>query len=220
MTTRSRAREAEILRATRTLFDERGVRDAGIEDVSREAGINRAIIYRHFTGKEELFALVLVTYVDDLLAEVAALPDAGDATERLTAFAEAFLDFCLRHPAFIDCAMEVLRHPGAELQGRVSDAAMVRMGRAVGRALRHAVDLLRAGDAAGEFSVADPDYVANALYAQILGLAQLARSGTGVQGRADGDRWFFPVAADDVRASVRALVRAALLRPAARPSGP
>ena len=60
------AREKEILAATRALFDARGVRDAQIEDIARAVGINRAIIYRHFAGKEELFALTLVGYLDEL----------------------------------------------------------------------------------------------------------------------------------------------------------
>src|SRR5258705_117470 len=47
---RRRKREAEILAATRALFDERGVRDAQIDDVARAVGINRAIIYRHASG--------------------------------------------------------------------------------------------------------------------------------------------------------------------------
>ena len=57
-----------IIAATRGLFDERGVRDAQIEDIARAVGINRAIVYRHFTGKEELFALTLVGYLDELRA--------------------------------------------------------------------------------------------------------------------------------------------------------
>ena len=41
---RRRQREQEILSATRRLFDERGVRDAQIEDIARAVGVNRAII--------------------------------------------------------------------------------------------------------------------------------------------------------------------------------
>jgi AcrR family transcriptional regulator len=74
---RRRRREKEILAATRELFDERGVRDAQIEDIARSVGINRAIIYRHFTGKEELFALTLVGYLEELAT---ALQRADDAT--------------------------------------------------------------------------------------------------------------------------------------------
>ena len=57
---RRRKREAEIIGATRALFDRSGVRDAQIEHIAQAVGINRAIVYRHFTGKEELFALTLV----------------------------------------------------------------------------------------------------------------------------------------------------------------
>ena len=42
------------------------MRDAQIEDIARAVGINRAIVYRHFSGKEELFALTLVSYLDEL----------------------------------------------------------------------------------------------------------------------------------------------------------
>ena len=96
---RRRAREAEILAATRALFDERGVRDAQIEDIANAVGINRAIVYRHFTGKEELFALTLVGYLDELrdaLADGRRRPD--DPAARLSAVVEAFCDYGLAHP--------------------------------------------------------------------------------------------------------------------------
>ena len=79
---RRRAREAEILAATRALFDERGVRDAQIEDIANAVGINRAIVYRHFTGKEELFALTLVGYLDELRDALAEAADAHDDPAR------------------------------------------------------------------------------------------------------------------------------------------
>ena len=69
---RRRAREREILAATRRLFDETGVRDAQIEDIAKAVGVNRAIIYRHFSGKEELFALTLVSYLEELEGRLTA----------------------------------------------------------------------------------------------------------------------------------------------------
>ena len=75
---RRRAREDEIIRATRNLFDTVGVRDAQIEDIAQAVGINRAIIYRHFSGKEELFALTLVGYLDELAAVMRDADDPGD----------------------------------------------------------------------------------------------------------------------------------------------
>lgn len=207
---RRRDREREILEATRRLLDDRGAQDVQIDDVAREAGLNKALIYRHFSGKDELFALVIVSYVDDFLDEVAALPGDGTAEARLTAFAETFLQFCLTHPAFIESAMTMLRQPGSELLERVSEGAMLQMGRAVAAALHRPIELLREGNAGGEFRVADPDYTANAMYVQILGLAHLARVGNAIRELPDGMPWFFPVQTDQVRASVRSLVRAAL----------
>lgn len=207
---RRRDREREILGAVRRLFDERGAQDVQIDDVAREAGLNKALIYRHFSGKDELFALVIVSYVDDFLADVAELSDDGPAADRLAEFADTFLSFCLAHPAFIECAMTMLRQPGSELLERVSEGAMLQMGRAVAAALHRPIELLREGDERGEFSVEDPDYTANAMYVQILGLAHLARVGNAIRELPDGMPWFFPVEPDQVRASVRSLVRAAL----------
>src|SRR6478736_7704447 len=95
---RRRAREKDIIAATRGLFDKRGVRDAQIEDIAKAVGINRAIVYRHFTGKEELFALALVGYLDELAAELADAAKGG-ATPRaqLAALVSAFVDYGAAH---------------------------------------------------------------------------------------------------------------------------
>src|ERR687889_1107062 len=96
---RRRLRETEIISATRRLFDERGVRDAQIEDIAKAVGINRAIIYRHFTGKEELFSLTLVGYLDELrvaLDQAAAVT--AEPRAQLVRLVEAFVDYGLAHP--------------------------------------------------------------------------------------------------------------------------
>src|SRR4051812_10247542 len=107
---RRRAREREILKATRELFDESGVRDAQIEDIARAVGVNRAIIYRHFSGKEELFALTLVSYLEDLGERLtAAAQRESTPTARLVAVTEEFIDFGVEYPAFVDCAQTLMR---------------------------------------------------------------------------------------------------------------
>src|SRR5918995_3904136 len=88
---RRRAREAQIIAATRELFDARGVRDVQIEEIATAVGINRAIVYRHFTGKEELFALTLVGYLDELRGDMIAAADAAaDPRERLAPIVRSF----------------------------------------------------------------------------------------------------------------------------------
>src|SRR6195952_4669423 len=134
---RRRAREREILKATRELFDESGVRDAQIEDIARAVGVNRAIIYRHFSGKEELFALTLVSYLDDLETRLsAASKSKRTAPSRLTAVVEAFVDFGVDYPAFVDCAQTLMRRPGPELLEEISEGSLVRLGRGISGCLK------------------------------------------------------------------------------------
>jgi AcrR family transcriptional regulator len=175
---RRREREAEILAATRRLFDERGVREAQIEDIAKAVGINRAIVYRHFLGKEELFALTLVGYLDELRAALAAA-DAADCTpqRRLAAIVEAFATYGLAHPAFVDCAQTLMRRPGPELLEEVSEGALFRLGRGISSCLAVLSGVIEAGAEGGDFAVDDPVVLANFLYASGLGALQLARVG-------------------------------------------
>lgn len=184
---RRRRREQQILDATRGLFDRRGVRDAQIEDIARAAGINRAIVYRHFTGKEELFALTLVGYLDELRDRlVEAAETHPTPPDQLVAIVSAFADFGLAHPAFVDCAQSIMRRTGSELLEEISESAMFRLGRAMTGCLAVLVSTVEAGNASGDFDVADPVLLANALYASVLGTLNLARVGIMVREAAPG----------------------------------
>lgn len=173
---RRAARTREILDATRSLFDERGLRDAQIDDIAKAVGINRAIIYRHFSGKEELFAMTLVGYLDEVAAQMEAAIDPEAAPpEQLEALAGAFMDFGHRYPAFVDCALALLRRRGTELMHEVSQDAMVRLGAAMNQPLGILGRVLRRGVASGDFHVDDPVLTANVFYTQALGVLTLAR---------------------------------------------
>ena len=175
---RRREREKEIIAATRALFDGTGVREAQIEDIAKAVGINRAIVYRHFSGKEELFALVLAGYLDELRD---AMLDAAEGdltpTERLERLVGAFVDYGVAHPAFIDCAQALMRRRGDELLDEISESALLRLGRGISGCLTVLQAALQAGVDAGEFRVEDPTLLANTLYASGLGALQLARVG-------------------------------------------
>ncbi len=206
---RRRAREREILEATRRLFDETGVRDAQIEDIARAVGVNRAIIYRHFSGKEELFALTLVSYLEDLETRLrAAAKGRRSPTTRLAAVVEAFVDFGLEYPAFVDCAQTLMRRPGPELLEEISESSLFRLGRGISACLAVLSEVLEAGNAAGDFRVADPTLLANHMYASGLGALQLARVGMLVKESAPGIPAISPVSPEDVRAYVVATAKA------------
>ena len=184
---RRRRREQEILDATRALFDARGVRDAQIEDIANAVGINRAIIYRHFSGKEELFALTLVGYLDELAERLHEVDRTDVAAEdRLRAITAAFVDYGLEYPAFVDCALTLMRRPGPELLDEISEGAMYRLGRGISTCLATVAAAIQAGVDSGVFHTDDVHLLANTLYASGLGGLQLARVGMLVKEAAPG----------------------------------
>ena len=197
---RRRKREAEIIGATRALFDRSGVRDAQIDQIAQAVGVNRAIVYRHFTGKEELFALTLVEYLDELCQALSAADAAGgDAADRLTRITEAFVDYGIAHPAFVDCAQTLMRRTGPELLEEMSESAVWRLGRAISTCLAVLESALEDGVAAGDFTVDDPTLLANTLYASGLGALQLARVGILVKESSPGVPTVGQVTAEQVR---------------------
>ena len=198
---RRREREAAILAATRTLFDDRGVAEAQIEDIARAVGINRAIVYRHFTGKEELFALALVGYLDELTAALAdAVATSTTPQDQLAALVSAFVDYGVAHPAFVDCAHSLMRRTGTELFDEISEGAMLRLGRAIAACLATLRGTLEAGATAGDFTIGDPVLLANTLYATGLGGLQLARVGLVIDEAAPGVPTVGRVDAEQVKA--------------------
>jgi len=197
---RRRAREQEIIAATRALFDQRGVRDAQIEDIAKAVGINRAIVYRHFTGKEELFALTLVGYLDELRESLAkAAGSEKKPQDRLAALVGAFVEYGVAHPAFVDCAQTLMRRTGPELLDEMSEGAVFRLGRAISSCLAVLVEVLEDGVEKAAFTVDDPVLLANTLYASGLGALQLARVGILVKEAAPGIPTVGSISAEQVR---------------------
>ncbi len=210
---RRQAREDRILAATRALFDERGVQDAPIDQIARAVGINKALIYRHFASKEELFVLTVTQYLDELaplLREAAGSAGAGPP-ELLRALSEVFADYCGEHPAFIDCALSLLRRPAPALRERVSESVWLRLGRSMASCLSVSAEILRAGMESGAFAIEDPDFESNRLYTQTLGIMHLARIGVGVRD-ADGLPDVFAVDARRVRDAAVAAALASVAR--------
>src|ERR1700760_1375151 len=139
------SREREIVTATRRLFEERGLQDARVDEIARAAGLNKALIYRAFSSKDEIFALAATSYLDELRAQTDAVEPLPDATAQLRQVLAIFADFCATYPAFLDCGLSLLRRPAPELRETLSDAAWFRVSRAVGRCVGVVQRALEAG---------------------------------------------------------------------------
>ena len=92
----------------------------------------------------------------------------------------------MRYPAFIDCALALMRRPARDLQDIVSESVWLRLGQGMARCSDQLAAVLREGAEAGDFDVDDPDYMANFLWTSTLGAMHLARIRVGL--RAGGAR--------------------------------
>ncbi|MDX6685511.1 MAG: hypothetical protein QOF86_1639 [Baekduia sp.] len=198
-TTTPRARERELVTATRALFDERGMQDAPVEEIARAVGIARGLIYRHFSSKEELFVLTVTDYLRELSALLAASIEAGDPPPvQLQRCTEAYADFCRRYPAFLDCSLSLMRRPAAEMAELLSESVGRRLVSGMASCVDQVAQILRRGTERGDFAVDEPDVLANVLWTQTLGTMHLARLGAGVRLDAPGLPELFPLDADTV----------------------
>jgi AcrR family transcriptional regulator len=198
-TSMRRQRERDLVRATRALFDERGMQDAPVEEIAQAVGIARGLIYRHFSSKEELYVLTVTDYLTELDGVLTEASSPGlDAVAQLEAWARAYVGFCLRYPAFLDCALSLMRRPADELREGLSDSVWLRLGQGIASCVVHVAEILRAGARDGTFTVEDPDFMANVLWTQILGATHLARIRVGVRQVAPGVPDLFSVRSEQL----------------------
>lgn len=88
------ARRDELLDAGARLFAQRRYDDVLMEDVAADAGVSRALLYRYFPAKRELFAAVYQRAADDLLSATVLDPDlpvAGQVAAGLDAHIDYFV---------------------------------------------------------------------------------------------------------------------------------
>ena len=80
---RSTRRRERILDAAFTVFSQRGYRQAGVDEVGRQAETSKGGVYFHFPTKESLFLELLRTTADRLVGKVErAIEDVPDPIER------------------------------------------------------------------------------------------------------------------------------------------
>jgi AcrR family transcriptional regulator len=100
--TRSRSRREEILDAAAVMFAERGYHGVSIDDLGAAAGISGPGIYRHFGGKEDVLAQMLLRISQHLHDEGArSVTEAASASDALDALLASHVAFSLRQPALI-----------------------------------------------------------------------------------------------------------------------
>jgi AcrR family transcriptional regulator len=88
-------RRAAILNSALAVFARRGYHASSIDDIAREGGVSKALIYEHFSSKQQLYAELLEQHAGELFERLGAAMDAAANTgaARLATGLDAFYRF-------------------------------------------------------------------------------------------------------------------------------
>lgn len=96
------ARRAELLSAAARLMADRGFAGVRLEDIGAAAGVSGPAMYRHFAGKQDVLAALLVEISERLYAGGRAVVDEeSDPARALRALIEFHVDFAVTEPDLI-----------------------------------------------------------------------------------------------------------------------
>jgi AcrR family transcriptional regulator len=158
-----------LLQAAELALEARGATDLSLRELSREVGVSHTSPRRHFADKQALLDALAQTgfqRLDAILAE-AAKKRVRNFAARLSNFAQAYVEFALKHPALWVLMLETKHRPGAPRELlEASDAAFSK-----GPAL------IKEGQAVGEVVPGDPSRLSLTLGAALLGLVSISTEG-------------------------------------------
>ena len=145
---------AAILQAALEEFAHEGVAGARTDEIARNAGVNKALLYYYFKDKEGLYGAVLEQIFAGLSALVAEVLDRHDLTprEKLLRYVETHFDYMGRSPQF----PRVLQREFMRT-GRTATALASRIVERYARPIYSRLTrMIEEGCAAGEFRPCDP----------------------------------------------------------------
>jgi AcrR family transcriptional regulator len=147
------------LEAAFRVFGTRGLHQATLDDVAREAGITKGTIYLYFPGKAALFSAMLKARVNAVMPEVSAPRDghrAPTTRSRLVRIGRQLYTF-FRSPAYLAMYRTIVSEAGD-----FPEAAALLYREGILPANRRLAEVIRQGIAGGEFRPVDPLVTARA----------------------------------------------------------
>jgi AcrR family transcriptional regulator len=102
-----------LLKAARELFGSNGYAETSLDAIAGAAGVTKGAVYHHFSGKEELFALVFEQVKRELSSHLAQVLQGADPWESLVSacrtYVETHTDPAVQRIVLLD-ARSVLSH--------------------------------------------------------------------------------------------------------------
>ena len=91
-------RRLQLMSVGRAVFAASGYESASIEEIARQAGVSKPIVYEHFGSKEGLHAAVVDRELDTLVERVTHSISEGSARARFEGAVLAFLTYVKEEP--------------------------------------------------------------------------------------------------------------------------
>ncbi|HVX68148.1 MAG TPA: TetR/AcrR family transcriptional regulator [Mycobacteriales bacterium] len=104
-------RRQELIAAALELFSARPAAEVTLDDVAAQAGVSRALAYRYFGGRNEIYVAAMRTAADQMLALLDPPHDAPPL-DRLVEAIRRFFDFAEEHATGFQALLT--GHPGAQ----------------------------------------------------------------------------------------------------------
>ncbi len=96
------SRRDQILETAAELFARRGYHGVSVAEIGAACGISGPALYKHFAGKDEVLAEMLVSISERLLAEGSQRVAAADSpVKALSGLVDWHVEFALGHPSLI-----------------------------------------------------------------------------------------------------------------------
>ena len=158
------ARRRLIITAARKLAEAEGWDAVTTRRLSTEIEYSQPVLYKHFTGMEQIADAVAIDGFDELAGVIrAARSGAGAASDALTRIAHAYLDFARDNPAVYDAMFTratILRFADKDTPAQLA-AAFAGLRQAVGMVIDEQ----------------DADALTEVFWAALHGLVTLTRTG-------------------------------------------
>lgn len=105
--------EQKILVAAKTVFIKKGFDGARMEDIAKEADINKALLHYYFRSKEKLFEQIFDTFASQILPNVAIVMESeGSIYDKIEVFVHNYIAFFMQNPDLpIFVLTEINRNP-------------------------------------------------------------------------------------------------------------
>lgn len=164
-------RRQQLMEVGRAVFAESGYEAASIEEIARQAGVSKPIVYEHFGNKEGLHAAIVDRELDTLVARVIKPISEGAPRERFEGAVLAFLTYVKEEPE------------GFAVLTRDSPTAQARRGltRVIGDTAERVGDVFAASFKSAGFNPRAAPIYANALVGMVTQVGQWwAAGGHGV----------------------------------------